>query len=261
MLGGIFLKDGIHCPKLNFTNENLLKHALKNGKSIAVIFDYDNNFENNIYSGEFLIYSSKYIIKAGGFECICIDNDTQTLYPPALISALGLICDIYKDDAKRHTPKHFYEYDIHSAFNKINGNIISRKSDIKSFFNAAAFLMNISNVEMKELALKHLKNINNEYEFNIRYTNKMFIVGIKDIILGLLADIKKDEKKEVMSAKFYKSIIDISVFMCKDLREFHGINKVLLAGKMFEEDENLRIIENELIRNRFNVSYNFSDIQ
>lgn len=64
-----------------------------------------------------------------------------------------------------------------------------------------------------------------------------------------------------MSAKFYKSIIDISVFMCKDLREFHGISKVLLAGKMFYEDENLRIIENELKRNGFNVSYNFSDIQ
>lgn len=254
------MEDKISCPIHNFTNENLLKHALKNGKSIAVIFDYDNNLENNIYSGEFLIFSSKYIIKAGGFESICID-DKQSLYPPALISALGLIYDIYKQDAKKQLPKHFNEYDIDIALDKINKNIVSRKSDIKSFFNAAAGLMDISDSEMKELASKHLKNIKNEYEFNIRYTNKMFVVGTKDIILGLLSDIKKGEKKEIMSAKFYKSIIDISVFMCKDLREFHGINKVLLAGKMFEEDENLRIIENELIRNRFNVSYNFSDIQ
>ena len=251
------MEDGIHCPKLNFTNENLLKYALKNGKSIAVIFDYGNNLENNCYCGEFLIYSSKYIIKAGGFESICID-DNQSLYPSALISALGLIYDIYKEDAKKQLPKHFYKYDIDSAFEKINKNTVNRKSDIKSFFNSAAFLMEISEKEMKELAAKHLKNTKNEYEFNIRYANKMFVVGTKDIILGLLSDIKKGEKKEVMAAKFYKSIIDISVFICKDLREFHGINKVLLAGEMFEEDENLRLIENELKRNGFNVFYNFS---
>ncbi|NMC57136.1 MAG: hypothetical protein GYA50_07955 [Eubacteriaceae bacterium] len=255
------MEDGIHCQIHNFTNENLLKHALKNGKSMAVIFDYDNNLENNCYCGEFLIYSSKYIIKAGGIECICIDNDTQTLYPPTLISALGLIYDIYKEDVKKHMPNHFSKYDIDSALDKINKNNVNRKSDIKSFFKAAAFLIDISNNDMKEFAVKNLKNINNEYEFNIRYTNKMFVVGTKDIILGLLSDIKKEEKKEIMSAKFYKSIIDISVFICKDLREFHGISKVLLAGKMFEEDESLRTIENELKRNGFNVSYNFSDAQ
>lgn len=252
------MEDGIYCAKNDFTNENLLKHALKKGKSIAVIFDYDNNFKNNIYSGEFLIYSSKYIIKAGGFESICVD-DNQSSHQPELISALGLIYEIYKEDTKKHLPKHFNEYDIDSELNKINRNIVNRKSDIKSFFNAAAFLMNISEKEMKELTSKHLNNIKNEYEFNIRYTNKMFVVGTKDIILGLLSDIKKGESKEVMSSKFYKSIIDISVFICKDLREFHGINKVLLAGKMFEEDENLRVIEDDLIRNGFNVSYNFSN--
>lgn len=253
------MEDGIGYPIHNFTNENLLKHALTNGKSIAVIFDYDNNLENNCYCGEFLIYSSKYIIKSGGFESICID-DNQNQYPISLITALGLIYDIYKEDVKKHLPKHFYQYDIDSAIYKINKNTIRRKSDIKNFFNAAAFLMGILENEMKELSIKNLKNIKNEYEFNIRFTNKMFVVGTKDIILGLLTDIKKGENKEIMAAKFYKSIIDISVFICKDLREFHGISRVLLAGKMFEEDENLHLIESELKRNGFNVSYNFSDI-
>lgn len=242
----------MHCSEEIFIKENIIMQAIKNGKSIAVVFDYGNEFENNVYSGEFLIYNSKYIIKAGGFESICVDYN-QGLYPPMLISALGLVCDIYKEDAKKHLPMHFFQYDIESALGKINKNTINRKSDIKSFFNAAAFLMNISNVEMKELSIKNLKNINNEYEFNIRYTNKIFVVGTKDIILGILSDIKKGEKKEIMAAKFYRSIIDISVFICKDLRELYGISKVMLSGRMFEEDENFVQIENELRRNKFNV--------
>lgn len=247
---------GINFLNDSYLSQNFINESNPNSKKIAIIFDYDKDNENNCYSGEFLICSSKYTIKAGGIESVCI-NDTQSIYPNALIPALGLVCDIYKEEADKHLPKHFNNYNTDSALEKINQNIINRKSDIKSFFRAAAFLMDLDENEMKQQAAQNLKKIKNEYEFNIRYTNKMFILGTKDIILGLLNDIKKDEKKEIMAAKFYKSIIDISVFICKDLREFYGIGKVLLAGKMFAEDENLRLIEDELKRSGFDVISNF----
>jgi hydrogenase maturation factor HypF (carbamoyltransferase family) len=224
-----------------------------NHKKIAVIFDYDCSDEDeHCYTGEFLIISPKYIFKAGGFESIFMGN-TPREYPPVLLAALGLIYDIYKEDTSKHLPRCFEGYDLTKAMQILAGNKAERKSDIKRFFQAAAFLMELDEDEMKEKAKEELENITEGYEFNVRYTNRLFLVGTKDIMLGLLSDIKKDRKKELAAARFYKSVVDICLYICKDLRELHGIRKILLSGKMFDEDENLCALIPQLVRSGFEV--------
>jgi len=247
--GNICLPD--NCKKVNLINKN------SDEKKIAVIFDYYEN--DNCCSDEFLIYNSKYIIKAGGVESIrrC---DSCRNYPPAFFSALGLIYDIYKEETIKHLPKCFDNYDIVTALELIRKDQITGKGGIKDFFKSAAFLIGIDENEMRQIASKHIKDIKFEYEFNIRYLNKKFILGTKDIIYGLLYDIKKREKKEIIAAKFYKSIIDITLFICRDLREMYGTGKVYIAGKMFDEDDNLKLIECELIRSGFEMDNNYEAV-
>lgn len=247
------MEKGMHGMNKYFIKEGCAYKNAANNKKIAVLFDYDcGEEEENCYTGEFLIFNSKYIIKAGGIESLCVD-DALMQYPKALLPALGLIYDIYKDDTAKHLPRCFESYDLTQAMDAVTQNKTQRISDMKRFFQAAAFLMNIAENEMKLLAKEGLKNTGEGYEFNIRYINKMFVIGTKDIMLGLLSDIKKDRKKEIMAAKFYKCILDICLYICKDLREMNGIKKILLAGKMFDEDENLKTLQQELLRSGFEV--------
>ncbi len=247
------MEKGVTSMKTQFEEKSVFGDNAANHKKIAVIFDYDcNEEEEHCYTGEFLIYSPKYVIKAGGFESICMDDDLKE-YPSSLVAALGLIYDIYKEETSKHLPRCFEGYDTTKAMQSLTGNKVHRKSDVKRFFQAVAFLMELDGAEMKEKARVELENITEGYEFNIRYTNRMFLTGTKDIMLGLLSDIKKDRKKEIMAAKFYRSIIDICLYICKDLRELHGIRKIMLSGKMFDEDENLQTLFSRLLRSGFEV--------
>jgi hydrogenase maturation protein HypF len=135
-------------------------------------------------------------------------------------------------------------------------------SSIGRLFDAIAALTGIrNNITYDGQAAIELENVINEeieecYPWNIEKRDGVFQLQYKDIIEGVLEDVKRNELIGIISAKFHNSLAEATCALVCKIAERESINKVMLSGGVFENQYLLKKVYKKLIQDGFKVFYN-----
>jgi len=105
-------------------------------------------------------------------------------------------------------------------------------------------------IELEMLANNQEKG---NYPFEILQEKEKFIVDPGPIIRAVVADLARDEKKDIIAARFHNSIASIILKVCQLLREKTGLNKIALSGGVFQNMYLLERVFSSLEMSRFKV--------
>jgi hydrogenase maturation protein HypF len=228
---------------------------------IGIIFDGTGfGLDGAAWGGEFLIGNRKSFIRAGQLEYVNIQGGEQAVKEPwrcaaSYLNALGydpsqIIQEVEKEKIEV----------VKQALNSPINCFLS--SSIGRLFDAVASLCGIRNkISYDGQAPIELENViysevYESYPWDIKEKNGVLNIEYKDIIEGILKDIKKKELVSKISSKFHNSLIEASCNLVCKLREKEGINNVVLSGGVFENQYLLKGIYNNLINQGFKVFYN-----
>lgn len=107
-------------------------------------------------------------------------------------------------------------------------------------------------IELENLAQKS-KNIDEYYNYNLKYVDEKFIIDYSNIIKEILCDLKNNIDKSIIAIKFHNSVVEFSYEVCKKLRDIYNINKVALSGGVFQNNILFIKLHNKLKNDNFEV--------
>ena len=87
----------------------------------------------------------------------------------------------------------------------------------------------------------HIKN----YKYRIREKNGIFIIDAKEMITGIVEDLKQSLPIPLISFKFHNTITEIIVDVVCRIKEKFDLNKVALSGGVFQ---NMFLLHNTVSR-------------
>lgn len=228
---------------------------------IGVIFDGTGfGLDGAIWGGEFFIGTRDGFKRAGQLEYVNIQGGEQAIKEPWRCAASYLVAlgydplEIIKgvEREKIQVVKQalccglncFLSSSIGRLFDSVAA-IIGVRNNITYEGQAAIELENIIDGEIEEC-----------YPWSIEERDGRFHLQYKDIIEGVLKDVKKKVVASIISAKFHNSLAEATcVLVCK-LRESECINSVVLSGGVFENEYLLKRVCKNLIKRGFQVFHN-----
>jgi hydrogenase maturation protein HypF len=135
-------------------------------------------------------------------------------------------------------------------------------SSVGRLFDAVAALCGIrNNISYDGQAAIELENaideeVEESYSWSIKDSDGIFQIQYKDIIEGVLEDVRKKELVSKISAKFHNALVEASGTLVCKLREKENINKVVLSGGVFENQYLVQKVYKNLTKRGFQVFYN-----
>jgi hydrogenase maturation protein HypF len=98
------------------------------------------------------------------------------------------------------------------------------------------------------------KNIHDYYPFNY----KDGVIDFSSVFRALIDDLIKNKHVDIISSKFHNTISEIVVYVCKEIFNKTGIDRIALSGGTFQNRYLLSQVENKLKRLKFKVYSNES---
>lgn len=228
---------------------------------IGIIFDGTGfGLDGAVWGGEFLVGNRKEFKRAGRLEYVNIQGGEQAIKEPwrcaaSYLHALGydpsqIIQEV--ENEKIEVVKQALKLKINCFLS----------SSIGRLFDAVAALCGLrNNISYSGQAAIELENainaeVEESYLYKIKDENGILSIQYKDIIEGILKDIKEKETVSRISCKFHNSLIEASCNLALKLREKENINKVVLSGGVFDNQYLLNGIYRNLTKQGFKVFYN-----
>ncbi|MDW8803109.1 carbamoyltransferase HypF [Clostridium sp. A1-XYC3] len=239
-------------------------------KVIGVIYDGTGlGTDGAIWGGEFLVGTRNSFERVGHFKYVDIQGGDKAIREPwrcafSYLYSLGygkndFIENLY---CRNHLQKPLVE-EIEAVESALEANFNCYKtSSVGRLFDCVSSLIGIRNyITYDAQGAIELENIIDSkvldcYEYNIYEKDGTMQIQYEDIIEGIIRDLKKGIRKEVISAKFHNTIIRATCDLVGIIRTINGINKVVLSGGVFENEFLLKGIYNGLLDGGFEVFYN-----
>jgi len=228
---------------------------------IGVIFDGTGfGLDGAVWGGEFFIGTRHSFKRVGQLEYVKIQGGQQAIEEPWRCAASYLKALGYDSlDIIQGVEREKIEV-VKQALNSGINCFLS--SSIGRLFDAIAALTGIrNNINYDGQAAIELENVINDeieecYPWNFEERDGMFHLQYKDIIEGVLKDVKRKELVAIISAKFHNSLAQATCALVCKLGEREAIKKVMLSGGVFENQYLLRKVYKNLIKSGFKVFYN-----
>lgn len=219
-------------------------------KVIGVIYDGTGyGLDGNIWGGEFFVGTRSSFKRVGHFEYVDIQGMDAAIKEPwrcalSYLYFCGCNGEIIKNVDKK-------EIEVVLQALKVSLNCY-KSSSLGRFFDCIAALIGIKNFVTYDaeaaIALENIidENVREAYKYEIRNENGTFLIGIKEIIFGVLHDINCKMSKGTISAKFHNTISKLTCELVLKLSEMFETSKIVLSGGVFENEHLLKSIYDEL---------------
>lgn len=229
-------------------------------KVIGVIYDGTGfGLDGNIWGGEFFVGARASFKRVGHFDYVNIQGMDASIKEPWRCALSYLYFCEYNGEAIRNINK----ADIDIAFKALKASLNCYKSSsLGRFFDAISALMGIKNFITYDaeaaIALENIidENVMEAYKYEIKNEDGVFIIGVKDIVLGVLYDMKLKVAKSTISAKFHNTISKLTCDLVLKLSKIYGISKIVLSGGVFENEHLLKSIYDGLEREGLEIFFN-----
>jgi hydrogenase maturation protein HypF len=242
-----------------------------NNKVIGIAFDGTGyGDDQKIWGGEFFRCDKKEFARLGYLDYVKMPGSEKAVKEPWRM-AVAYIYRLYKAKIYEECSTDLQLKDIliklygNKALNilaMIDADInCPETSSMGRFFDAVASLIGIRDyinyegqAAIEFEAITSNKNLS-IYDYDI-IKEKLYIIKTEKIIEGILKDRLSGEDASVIAEKFHKTIVKLSIEMCKLIRRDTGINEVALSGGVFQNVILLKGLINELKNQDFIVYIN-----
>lgn len=241
----------------------MVEYSLQN-KVIGIIYDGTGlGLDERIWGGEFFLGDRQDFKRIAHLKYAKIQGGDASIKEPwraALSYLIGLgLYDYYKIQSFKEI-----ETDRISVLKKalLSGLNTYESSSMGRLFDCVASLLGIRNIITYDaqgaIELENIikSSIDTVYSYSINEVGGVLEIEYKDIILGILRDLEKKVSKDIISTKFHNTICDLTMETTKRLRDFYGINEVVLSGGVFQNSYLLKRIYKNLKSLGFKVYYN-----
>ena len=208
--------------------------------------------DGTIWGGEFLIADKSGYRRAAHFRTFPLPGGEKAVTEPRRC-ALGLLHEISGDD------RYFRPGSgISAVFSAVelknlrrmldNGLNSPRTSSAGRLFDAAASIMNVrqrvsyegqAGMELEYLAESIISS--DYYSFELKNSNNLVVIDWEPMIVELTAGLKNGVSRQLMSARFHNTLIEIIYETCLSINQ----KKVVLTGGCFQ---NKYLLENSVRR-------------
>jgi hydrogenase maturation protein HypF len=230
-------------------------------KVIGVAFDgLGYGIDGAFWGGEFIVADFSEFIRVAYLEYVSMPGGTKAIKEPYRMAISYLyksygneILDLEIEFINR-IPKKQLQLLTNVISNKLNSPLTS---SVGRLFDAVSSLLGIcdkvnyegqSAIELEmAIKVKSQKSKVKSYGYTVIKEDEVFIVDPKQIIMGIIEDLKKAIPVGVISFKLHNTIVEIIVNICKRIHNITGLNKVVLSGGVFQ---NMFLLSNAVNRLR-----------
>lgn len=228
---------------------------------IGVVFDGTGlGTDGKIWGGEFFIGNRESFNKVGHFRYVKLQGGDQAIKEPWR-TALSYLYSL--DINSYEFLSGINKQSIYTVLQALDKNLnCYESSSVGRLFDCVSSLLNLRHyitydaqgaIELENAADPLIKEA---YDFNIEESNEMHEIDYKDIILGILSDIKHGVSYSTIAAKFHNTIGDITLAMVQRLSREYKIKTIVLSGGVFENKYLLLHVLKGLEEKGYNVHFN-----
>jgi hydrogenase maturation protein HypF len=232
-------------------------------KAIGVCFDGTGyGTDGKIWGGEFLICDRLEFTRAAHLDYIKMPGGEKAIKEPFRMG----VSYIYKALSSQSSKSEAYAmiFELYGKkgtdiINVINSNInCTETSSMGRLFDAMANIIGISDVVTYEgqasIELEAISEMDIEESYTYKIVKQdMYIIEPYEIIIEALNDIKKGVSSKIVASKFQNTIVNLTVNICRHIREDSGINGVVLSGGVFQNSFLMKKVCSNLKKNKFEV--------
>jgi hydrogenase maturation protein HypF len=140
---------------------------------------------------------------------------------------------------------------------------VPRSSSMGHLFEMVASLIGIRNestyeaqaaIEMEVLSKPFLAAAKS-YPFAVDETDHGRIIRLKELFSSIVQDVRANESIGMISARFHRTIADLSIGVCKHARAKTGLNEVVLSGGVWQNQILLNLVRERLRQEEFVVYF------
>jgi len=233
-------------------------------KVIGVAFDGTGyGTDGTLWGGEFLLADWKDFERVGHFEYVPLPGGAAAIKKPYRLALSYLYTLLGDDFSLEGLPLG----DIKTAEIEIIKQQLKRKinspltSSAGRLFDAVSALVGVRGeidyeaqaaIELEMLAPDKIDKAG-AYPFSIEVEGGMRVVKLKELLAGVVGDVRNKVPTPEISLKFHRTMANITVEMCKLIAEDSGIKRVGLSGGVFQNRLLLKLAVAALRREGFEV--------
>ena len=228
---------------------------------IGIIYDgIGLGTDHHFWGGEFFIGTRRDFKRIGHFKYVSIQGGEQAVKEPWKTALSYLHGLKYPHEDFFHDVSLISIHHIKQAL-KVNLNCYL-SSSVGRLFDCVAALTKVCHKSTYDsqagLALENIlePSIKQSYCYTFEKERNKFEVDYKNILYGVLQDIKLQVPPSVISAKFHNTLINLTVDAASKIREAYHISTVVLSGSVFENSHLLINVIEKLSALGFSVYYN-----
>jgi len=231
---------------------------------IGVAFDGTGyGTDGTLWGGEFLLADWKDFERVGHFEYVPLPGGAAAIKKPYRLALSYLYTLLGDDFSLEGLPLG----DIKTAEIEIIKQQLKRKinspltSSAGRLFDAVSALVGVRGeidyeaqaaIELEMLAPDKIDKAG-AYPFSIEVEGGMRVVKLKELLAGVVGDVRNKVPTPEISLKFHRTMANITVEMCKLIAEDSGIKRVGLSGGVFQNRLLLKLAVAALRREGFEV--------
>jgi hydrogenase maturation protein HypF len=230
---------------------------------IGIIYDGTGlGTDGAVWGGEFLIGARTSFKRVGHLAYVPLQGGDSVIKEPwkcasSYLYSLNISTDSYLPNID-NLKLEILSKALQNRINCFNSSSMGRLFDCIS-----ALILHRTHITYDAQAAIELEsildsNISDNYHFAIdeSESDETLIIGYKDIIEGVLADLGDDKPVSTISAKFHNTICKATIACAVKIRKKYDINNIVLSGGVFENTYLLKSILHGLREYSFNVYFN-----
>ncbi len=242
----------------------MVDHGLKNETVIGAAFDGTGyGTDGAIWGGEFLLADYRQFSRAAHLEYLPLPGGPATIREPWR-SAAACLDHVYGDGMEALGIDYIKRLDkkkwqvLKQMINKNQNCPLS--SSMGRLFDAVSSLLGIRDVVTYEgQAAVELEQLADETCYDSYFWDSVkgdspMIVGIQTLIKALVDDILQGTAVSKISSRFHNSVADMTVSVCKRIRQKTGLERVVLGGGVFQNMFLLNRLVSKLEESGFRVA-------
>lgn len=238
------------------------------GKVIGISYDGTGyGTDGTIWGGEIIIADYESFKRAAHLRYFPMPGGAKAIEKPYRM-AFGYLYTIFGEDFKNlgiDFTRSLNEEEVEVLKNQIDKGLNSPlTSSCGRLFDTVSALLGLRKVidyegqAAIELEMIIDENTEESYPFEIQDSQPFasyspLIIDTEPVIRGIIEDMKKGVKREIISAKFHNSVVKFTVEICERLRKQECLNTIALSGGVFQNIYLLTRLTRKLKRKGFEV--------